>query len=132
MGKQTSTSFQPGNDTSLKHGGAAARRHLSLNTPFPEGSPARLAELAIEDRYQMDGRSSLIHSNARRIQAVADLYTAEFFEAAKSGDKVKRDSYAKIMLWAIRLSNAAWEQDKQEQKENDGAINYEDLLSNED
>jgi len=118
-----SNQFEVGNQAATRHGGAIARKHLSEGTPFPEGSPARLAELAIEDRYQMDGRGSLIHSNARRIQAVADLYTQEFFEAAKNGDKARRDGYAKIMLWAIRLSNSAWEADRQEQASvDDGAI----------
>lgn len=110
-------SAREGNKNHLLHGGSAARRHLSAGTEFPESSPARRAELAIQAEYETVGRASIVARNARRVQAVADIYTDEFFNAAVSGDVVKRDSYAKILLWSIRLANALWEQVKDEEKE---------------
>lgn len=76
----------------------------------------------------MQGRSSIIHSNAARVQAIADLYTQAFFDAAAAGENQKRDGYARIVLWAIRLSNAAWEQDRQEQANQPGGLDYERIL----
>lgn len=110
---------RPGNWNTLKHGGAAARKAISSGENFTPGSPARQAELAIQAEYETVGRAAIVARNARRAQAIADIYAEETFEAAISGDRIRRDSYSKIALWAIRLANALWEQDRQEQKDAD-------------
>lgn len=124
----SSNQFQPNNQAATRHGGAIARKHLSEGTEFPEGSPARLAELAIQAEYETVGRAAIVGRNARRVQAVADIYGQEFFEAAVNGDKKRRDGYAKIFLWATRLANAAWDQDRAEQKSADDGQDYERIL----
>lgn len=114
---------RPGNQSALTHGGAAARKALSSGEDFIPGSPARQAELAIQAEYETVGRAAIVARNARRTQAIADIYAEETFEAAINGDRIRRDSYAKIALWAMRLANALWEQDRQEQKNaDDGSI----------
>ena len=121
-------SAREGNTNHLLHGGSSARRHLSAGTEFPESSPARRAELAIQDELETVGRSAIVARNARRVQAVADIYTDEVFNAEVIGDNQKRDSYAKIMLWSIRLANALWEQDRLEQANKPDALDYEHIL----
>lgn len=109
------TVFKDENQAALRHGGAAARKALSADTEFTEGSPARAAELAIQAELETIGRSAIVARNARRVQAIADLYSQEFFTAAVSGNNARRDGYAKIALWATRLANQAWSEAREEE-----------------
>lgn len=116
------------NDNALRHGGAIARKHLSAGTEFPEGSPARVAELAIQAELETVGRQAIRDRNRRRTQAVAEIYTNEVFEAEVQGDKKRRDSYVKIMLWATRLAEAGWAEAAEEEKNADNGQDYERIL----
>lgn len=119
---------RPNNQAALTHGGAAARKHLSAGTEFSESSPARIAELAIQAELETVGRQAIRERNRRRTQAIVEIYANEVFEAEVQGDKKRRDSYAKIFLWATRLAEAQWAEAAQEEKSQDKGLDYEKLL----
>lgn len=120
--------FQENNTSALRHGGAAARKALTTGADFI--GPARLAELAVRDELQVNGRLSVVERAAIRLQAAADLYWGALCDAGERDDVKAVNSHAKSFGWLQSKALAAWQQLKQEQDKIPDALDYEDLLAN--
>jgi hypothetical protein len=113
--------FEPGHQTNLQHGGAAARKALTTQAEFT--GPARQAELAVRDELYVNGRLSVVERAAVRLQAASDLYWGALCDAGERGDVKSVNSHAKTFGWLQSKALAAWQQLKLEMADqDDGSI----------
>ena len=110
----------------LKHGGAAAVNAISDGSQF--GGLAADAERAVIAELEEYGSLSLIRRNATRLQAAADLYWAAIQKAAQDGDLSALDHYVSRYGWLAGASLRAWTQLKQEERQHEEPIDYQELL----
>ena len=105
---KNSTSFEPNNNSALKHGGEAALSAIKNGTALT--GPAREAELQVYTELANEGRPAIVTRTAVRLQAACDLYWSALVDAGERGDLAGLDRFVARFGWLAGASLRAWVQ----------------------
>ena len=107
-------------NSSLIHGGTAARAALTTGKPFTGMAKERQDEVIAE--LEENGLESIVERNAIRLQTAADLYFDALVKAADEGKEDKIDSYVRSYGWLAGKTLIAWEAVKKNRKATQTAL----------
>lgn len=116
-----------GNERSLTHGGARARKSLTTGDEFK--GPAREIELRIQADYEQNGKLASAERRAHRQATVEEIYYQQGMEALERGDVAKATGYFKIFLWAGAKADKTYERVEAMRAAEGGALDYEYILA---
>ena len=119
----------PGNENTLKHGGARAVEEIKAGQPLT--GPAQEMEEIVRADLSDNGRLSIVKDGAIRLQAVANIYYGALIAAAEEGDLKRLDTYAKRFGWLQGAAIRAWREVREEEKNLPDAVDYETIIHSE-
>jgi hypothetical protein len=117
----------PGNHhPSTRHGGEAAVKSLAAGEPL-RGLAAQ-AQQAVENELEVKGVSSIVRTNATRMQAAADLYWGAIQKAAETGRIDDLDRYIQRFGWLSGAALRAWQAVEVAEKNAGKGVSIVDVL----
>lgn len=98
---------QPGNQSAVKHGGAAAVDAIQNKRDFT--GLAKDAEDQVQARLDLTGIEGELLRNAIRLQVVSDLYYNAYIKSMATGNQEKADSFLKVWGTNHNAAIRAWD-----------------------